>query len=110
MKKTLVILAVLVLSIVSSIPSGAAGKLVRLGSDPAGDGAPALDVTFLDVGRTDDALEIRIGLDKMFPGVGGVPEGPGIEWVFTAGKRSFIAEAVAGRTPKFYFFELLGHS
>lgn len=90
--------------------SGAAGKVVRLGSDPAGDGPAALDVTFLDVTRTDDSLEIRIGVDKMLPGIGGFPEAPGIEWIFTTGKRTFIAEAVASRTPKFFFFELKGES
>lgn len=93
-----------------ALPSAAGGKASRLGTDPAGDGPPALDVTFLDVTSTKDALEIRIGVDKMFPVVGGYPEGPGIEWIFTTGKRSFIAEAVASRVPKFFFFELKGHS
>lgn len=92
------------------VPSVAAPKLSRLGSDPAGDGPPALDITYLEVGRDADNLEIRIGIDGMLPVFGGYPEGPGIEWIFTAGKRSFIAEVVAGRTPKFFFFELFGHS
>lgn len=102
------VLAALALSVASALPSIAAGKAVRLGSDPAGDGPPSLDVTFLDVARNGDSLEIRIGVDKMLPVVGGVPEGPGIEWIFTAGKRSFLAEAVAGPSPSFYFFELKG--
>ena len=108
--KRIVSIVVALMALSLSVPSSAAGKMTRLGSDPAGDAPPALDVTFLDVGRNKDALEIRIGIDKMFPVVGGYPEGPGLEWIFTAGKRSFIAEAVAGRTPKFFFFELLGHS
>ena len=91
-------------------PSSAAGGALRLGTDPAGDGPPALDVTYLDVLRSKGDLEIRIGVENMLPAIGGVPEGPGIEWIFTAGKRSFIAEAVASRTPKFFFFELKGHS
>lgn len=110
MRKALIAIAALALSVSSVIPSTAAGKMTRLGEDPAGDAPPALDVTFLDVGRTKDSLEIRIGIDKMLPVVGGYPEGPGLEWIFTAGKRSFIAEVVAGRTPKFFFFELFGHS
>lgn len=93
-----------------AVPSGAAGKVVRLGTDPAGDGPPALDVTFLDVTTVKDSLEIRIGIDKMVPVFGGYPEGPGIEWIFSVGKRSFIAEAVAARNPRFFFFELKGDS
>lgn len=109
MKRTVSIVAA-VLAVVLAVPSSAAPKMTRLGTDPAGDGPPALDLTFLDVGRTKDALEIRIGIDKMFPVIGGYWQGPGIEWIFTAGKRSFIAEVVAGRTPRFFFFELFGHS
>lgn len=109
MKRTVAFVAALMVMSLS-LPSSAAPKMARLGTDPVGDGPPALDLTFLDVGRTKDALEIRIGIDKMFPLVGGYPEGPGIEWLFTAGKRSFIAEVVAGRVPKFFFFELFGHS
>lgn len=96
------------LAIVGSSPAHA--KVSRLGADPSGDGPPALDITYLDVGRDKDSLEIRVGVEGMFPAVGGYPEGPGIEWIFTVGKRSFIAEAVASRTPKFFFFELKGHS
>lgn len=88
----------------------AGSKPSRLGTDPAGDGPPALDVTYLDVTTAKKSLEIRIGVEGMFPVLGGYPEGPGIEWIFTVGKRSFIAEAVASRTPKFFFFELKGHS
>lgn len=98
------------LVVFGAFPSSAATKMVRLGTDPVGDGPPALDVTFLDAGRAKDALEIHVGVDKMLPLVGGVPEGPGIEWIFTVGRRTFIAEAVASRTPKFFFFELKGDS
>lgn len=110
MKKISVALLSLLLAASMGLPSGAAGKVTRLGTDPAGDGPPALDVTFLDVTTVKDALEIRVGVDKMMPIFGGYPKGPGIEWIFTVGKRSFIAEAVADRTPKFFFFELKGDS
>ncbi len=110
MKRISVGLLSLVLAFSMGLPSGAAGKVVRLGTDPAGDGPPALDVTFLDVTTAKDALEIRVGVANMVPVFGGYPEGPGIEWIFTVGKRSFIAEAVAARTPKFFFFELKGDS
>ena len=110
MKRLSVAALSLVLALSMALPSGAAPKVARLGTDPAGDGPPALDITFLDVTTVKDSLEIRIGIDKMVPVFGGYPEGPGIEWIFSVGKRSFIAEAVAARTPKFFFFELKGHS
>lgn len=110
MKNFVVLISAVALSLSSSVSFGSEVKMTRLGSDAIGDGPPALDITFLDVGRNKDALEIRIGIDKMIPVVGGYPEGPGIEWIFTTGKRSFIAEAVASRVPKFFFFELKRHS
>ena len=110
MTKMAVFLVALAVALGTAIPSIAAPKVARLGTDPAGDGPPALDITFLDVTTAKDQLEIRVGVDQMLPVFGGYPEGPGIEWIFTVGKRSFIAEAVAARTPKFFFFELKGHS
>ncbi len=106
MRKILTMSLAMLLAAILTVPSGAAGKVVRLGTDPAGDGPPALDVTFLDVTTAGKDLEIRIGVDKMVPVTGGYPEGPGLEWIFTVGKRTFIAEAVASRTPRFFFFEL----
>lgn len=103
-------LLALSLVLILALPSGAGGKFSRLGEDPTGDGPPALDITFLDVGRNKDNLEIRIGIDGMLPVFGGYPEGPGIEWIFTTGKRSFIAEVVASRNPRFFFFELFDDS
>jgi hypothetical protein len=88
-------------------PAGAGPKLKTLGTDPAGDAAPALDITYLQVGRTGDDLEIRIGISGMLPQTGGYPELPGIEWIFDVGSRTFIAEAVAGTSsPAFYLFEM----
>lgn len=87
-------------------PAGAAPRLKELGSDPAGDGPPALDVTYLQVGKNGSNLEIRIGIDKMLPVVAGYPELPGIEWIFDVRNRRFVAEAVAGRNgPLFFLFE-----
>lgn len=107
MKKMLVLAlsAALISSLVS--PSGAASKVVRLGTDPAGDAPPSVDITFLDVTRAGNDLEIRIGIDGMLPVTGGYGEGP-VEWVFKAGKRVFIAEALSGRTPRFFLFEVKG--
>ena len=107
MRKALLLALAATLAITTAAPSGAGGKVVRLGSDPAGDAPPSLDITFLDVTRTEDQLEIRIGIDKMLPVTGGYGEGP-VEWVFKAGKRTFIAEALSGRTPRFFLFEVKG--
>jgi hypothetical protein len=93
-----------------ALPASAGGKASRLGTDPSGDAPPAVDIIYLDVTTQKKSLDIRIGINGMFPVIGGYPEGPGIEWIFTVGKRTFIAEAVASRTPKFFFFELKGHS
>ncbi|MGH2729868.1 MAG: hypothetical protein ACRDJI_04585 [Actinomycetota bacterium] len=88
-------------------PAGAGPKLKTLGTDPAGDAPPALDITYLQVGRTGDDLVIRIGISGMLPQTGGYPTLPGIEWVFDVGSRTFIAEAVAGTSrPAFYLFEM----
>jgi hypothetical protein len=108
--------AALVIAITALLiaPAEAGGRFTRLGEDPAGDAPPALDVTYLDVGRgalhddggTHAALEIRIGVDGMLPELGGYPELPGIEWAFKVGGRTFVAEGVAGRTARFFLFEL----
>lgn len=109
MRKGLVVALVsaLVMAVVVA-PSGAATKMKRLGTDPAGDGTPSLDVTYLDVGRNGDALEIQIGVANMLPAIRAVPpELPGIEWIFDVKGRTFIAEGVPGTTPTFYLFELM---
>jgi hypothetical protein len=100
------------LALVSLFVIGPAGtglgapRMVELGTDPAGDGLPALDVTYLQVGKAGANLEIRIGIDKMLPVLGGYPAAPGIEWVFEVKQRTFIAEVVAGTPePDFYLFE-----
>lgn len=110
--KRLGALVLLLALVVGASPAGARDPGVkRLGTDPAGDGHPALDVTFLDVGVTGKNLEIRIGLDKMLPVIGGYPDLPGVEWTFDVKGRTFLAEAVASATePAFYLFELKGTS
>lgn len=106
MKKTLVSLALCAAVAVSALPAHAKGGLKTLGTDPAGDGQPGLDVTSLQVGRNGANLEIRIGL-VMIPQLAGVPELPGIEWVFDANGRTFVAEAVKTANGQLFFlFEL----
>jgi hypothetical protein len=107
MKKTLVSLALCGLLAATAAPATAAKSgLKTLGTDPSGDGIPGLDVTYLKVGRTGDALEIRIGLE-MLPQLAGYPDLPGIEWVFDVNGKTFLAEAVKTRDGEdFYLFEL----
>lgn len=107
MKKTLASLALCAAVALSVTPASAAKSgLKTLGTDPAGDGVPGLDVTYLKVGRVGSDLEIRIGL-QMLPQLAGYPDLPGIEWVFDANGRTFVAEAVktAGGSA-YYLFEL----
>lgn len=107
MKKTLLALALCAAVAASAVPAHAAKRgLKTLGTDPAGDGLPGLDVTFLQVGRNGANLEIRIGL-AMLPQLAGFPDLPGIEWVFDAHGRTFVAEAVKTTDgADFYLFEL----
>ena len=94
-------------AVLAAFPASAGPRLVTLGTDPALDGPPALDVTYLKVGAAKGKLEIRIGIENMLPVVAGYPALPGIEWAFKVGGRTFIAEAVAGTPePEFYLFEL----
>ena len=107
MRRLLTVAAAAVL-LFQVVPAEAAksSKFVELGTDPAGDGVPALDVTFLQVGKTGTNLEIRIGIDTMLPALAGYPELPGIEWVFDVKGRTFVAEAVASTDgPLFFLFE-----
>jgi hypothetical protein len=105
MRKVLVIALAAVLALTVIGPSGAATRFTRLGSDPANDSPPSLDLTFLDVGQAGDALEIHIGLANILPGVRSLPEAPGIEWVFDVRGHTFVAEGVPGTEPRFYLFE-----
>lgn len=79
-----------------------------LGVDPAGDGAPALDVTYLKAGRVGADLYVEIGVDKMLPPDGGVHQIAAIDWAFGVGGRTFVAEAfVDVGAPDFFLFEIL---
>jgi hypothetical protein len=109
MRRSLIALMIACLA----FPASALGapKMTRLGEDPALDGPPALDVTYLDVARNGKDLEIRIGVANMLPAIGGYPQLPGIQWAFTTGKRTFVAEAYVDNTePAFVLFEIIGDS
>lgn len=98
----------LVASFLAVPGAGADPKMKRLGEDPALDGPPALDLTYVDVGRNGDDLEIRIGISGMTPVIGGYPQAPGIEWQFKVGQRHFLAEAYIGTTSGNYLlFEVV---
>ena len=117
MRKVLVATLALCLVAVSLGVAVAGSNPKRLGTDPAGDSAPAIDITYLDFDSgamlTENgpvkALDIRIGVDGMLPTYGSIPEVPAFEWIFTTGKRMFIAEAVASHPEHLFFlFELKG--
>jgi hypothetical protein len=92
-------------------PVGAAGKMKHMGSDPALDAPPALDITYLEVGRDGTDLKVHIGINGMLPAIGGYPALPGIQWAFVSNGRTFIAEAfVDGAAPAFLLFEDEGDS
>lgn len=93
--------------LVFTASAGAEVKMKRLGEDPALDGPPALDLTYVDVGRAGDDLEIRLGMSGMTPGTGGYPALPGIEWLFEVRGRQFLAEAyVESTSGAFILFEV----
>ena len=105
MKTKLVALAA-ALALFVAAPAGAGGHMKPMGTDPALDAAPALDITYLEVGNEAKDLHIHIGINGMLPGIGGYPSLPGIQWAFETGGRTFIAEAfVDVRTPAFLVFE-----
>ena len=109
MRKHLAVLIVLAL-MGSGAASHAQAKVTTktLGTDPAGDGQPALDVTYLKVGRLRADLYIEIGVDKMLPPDGGVHQIAGIDWAFGIKGRTFIVEAyVDAGAPDFFLFEIL---
>jgi hypothetical protein len=108
MRRIAFLLAAALVASLLVVPSASAGKggLKTLGTDPELDAPPALDITNLQVGRAGKNLEIRIGVANMFPVVSGYPALPGIEWTFSVGSRTFIAEGVADvGGPAFYLFE-----
>jgi len=103
-----VALAAVLLLALPPTGAGAAKRLKTLGTDPAGDAPPALDITYLKAGRRGPDLQIRFGVENMIPPGGGYPDLPGIEWIFDARGRTFVAEAVATRgDPLFFLFELV---
>ena len=108
MRKSLAILIALTLVGPVANPGYAKVATKTLGTDPAGDGPPALDVTYLKAGRLRADLYIEIGVDKMLPPDGGVHQIAGIDWAFGVKGRNFIAEAfVDAGAPDFFLFEIL---
>lgn len=108
MRKSVAIL--ILLTVLGSAPFAAyaRGAAKTLGTDPAGDGLPALDVTYLKVGRLQADLFIKIGVDKMLPPDGGFHQIAGIDWAFGVKGRTFIVEAfVNNGAPDFFLFEIL---
>ena len=94
------------LALFVAAPAGAAGGMKSMGTDPALDAPPALDITYLEVGSEGSDLHIHIGINGMLPGIGGYPLLPGIQWAFETGGRTFIAEAyVDVNEPAFLLFE-----
>jgi hypothetical protein len=105
------VLALSLVALVFAAPATAGPKLTTLGTDPAGDGWPALDVTYLKVGRAGANLDIRIGVANMIPPGGGYPSLPGIEWIFDVNGDTYIAEGVATTGDgDFYLFKEKGDS
>lgn len=103
------VLLALVASVFPAASAVAETKMTVLGEDPSGDGPPALDVTYLAVGKAGKNLEIHIGVDGMLPAIGGYPQLPGIQWAFDVKGRTFVAEAyVDDPDPRFLLFELVG--
>jgi hypothetical protein len=91
-----------------AVPAGASEDHLKvIGTDPAFDAPPGLDLTQIAVGRTGRDLEIRIWVEGMFPPGGGYPQVPGIQWMFKVRKRTFVAEAVATHGDgMFFLFEI----
>ena len=105
-KPIAILIAVVVLG--SAATSHAKTTTQTLGTDMAGDGLPAVDVTYLKVGRVRANLYIEIGVDKMLPPDGGFHQIAGIDWAFGVKGRSFIVEAfVDAAGADFFLFEIL---
>lgn len=101
------IVAIVIACLATGPAEAAPRRPVLLGTDPASDSQPGLDLTYLAAAVDRKVLEIRIGIAGMTPGLGGYPELPGVEWKFKVGGRKFLAEAVAGLPdPRFYLFKM----
>jgi hypothetical protein len=75
-------------------PAQAAGAFKTLGSDASLDAPPGADLTSLQVAQGSKTLDIRIGI-ALVPSQGSYPEA-GIQWAFTSGKRTYLAETHVG--------------
>jgi hypothetical protein len=113
MKITRTLAALLAASVVAALPApavSAAPKLKVLGTDPALDGPPSMDLTSIAVARMGKALQIRLDLELMTPPWGSaIPLLPGVQWAFDVKGRTFVAEAYTDPQagPGFLLFEIL---
>ena len=108
MRKSIAVLIALTMVGSAAAPGAAKVATKTLGTDQAGDGLPALDITYLKVGRLGADLYIEIGVDKMLPPHGGIHQVAGIDWAFGVRGRNFIVEAVVDAgAPDFFLFEIL---
>ena len=73
-------------------PAGADVELTVLGTDAANDAAPGADLTELAAGVHGSDLHIQFKMTSI-PGAGTYGPLAGIEWIFKAGNRTFLAEA-----------------
>lgn len=86
-------------------------KYKSMGEDATMDAPPGLDVSYLEVARVGKDLDVRIGMANMLPAMGGYPELPGVEWLFTTGKGTYLAEAYVGTDgPHFLVFQQDGEA
>jgi hypothetical protein len=76
------IVAIVIACLATGPAEAAPRRPVLLGTDPASDSQPGLDLTYLAAAVDRKVLEIRIGIAGMTPGLGGYPELPGVEWKF----------------------------
>ncbi len=88
--RRILVAAVVSALMLSVVPANAHEKLKVIGTDPALDAPPALDITELAVGRVGNDLNIQF-IMTMLPVQGSYP-GAGIEWTFDVGPRTFVAE------------------
>jgi hypothetical protein len=90
--KRISIVGLVLATALSAVPAqGAARRVARLGTDAAQDAPPSIDLTYLDVGRNGQYLEVRIGLNTVLPQLRSTP-GAGIEWTFDVNGKTFVAE------------------
>ncbi len=104
--------AMVILSAVVVIVPPAGAKLPPMkviGTDRKVDAIPGLDLTRLSVGSWSGVFGIKFDIAGMLL-FGGVDESlPGLAWMFTTGRQTFVAEAfIRNARPRFVLFKLQG--